>query len=58
MIELNGLSKTYTISGKTVKAVQTTDLSIQAGEFVSIVGHSGSGKSTFLSLIGGLARPW
>ncbi len=57
MIELKGLSKTYTISGKTIKAVQPLDLSVPQGDFVSIVGHSGSGKSTFLSLIGGIARP-
>jgi putative ABC transport system ATP-binding protein/lipoprotein-releasing system ATP-binding protein len=57
MIELKGLSKTYSISGKTIKAVQPLDLIIEAGEFVSIVGHSGSGKSTLLSLIGGIARP-
>ena len=57
MIELRGLSKTYTVSGKTIKAVQSVDLTVAQGEFVSIVGHSGSGKSTFLSLIGGIARP-
>ncbi len=57
MIELKGLSKTYSISGKTIKAVQPLDLVVQQGDFVSIVGHSGSGKSTFLSLIGGIARP-
>jgi putative ABC transport system ATP-binding protein/lipoprotein-releasing system ATP-binding protein len=57
MIELKGLSKTYTISGKSIKAVQPVDLTIEQGQFVSIVGHSGSGKSTFLSLIGGIARP-
>ncbi|HEX9020917.1 MAG TPA: ABC transporter ATP-binding protein [Nitrospirota bacterium] len=57
MIELKGLSKTYAVSGKTIKAVQRLDLAVQQGEFVSIVGHSGSGKSTFLSLVGGLARP-
>ncbi len=57
MIELKGLSKTYSISGKTIKAVQPLDLLVQQGDFVSIVGHSGSGKSTFLSLIGGIARP-
>ena len=57
MIELKGLSKTYSISGNTVKAVQPLDLTIESGEFVSIVGHSGSGKSTLLSLIGGIARP-
>jgi ABC-type lipoprotein export system ATPase subunit len=57
MIELNQLSKTYTVSGKTIKAVQPVNITIRKGEFVSIVGHSGSGKSTFLSLIGGIARP-
>lgn len=57
MIELKGLTKTYSVSGKTIKAVQPLDLVIQQGVFVSIVGHSGSGKSTFLSLIGGIARP-
>ena len=57
MIELKGLSKTYSISGRIIKAVQPLDLTIKQGDFVSIVGHSGSGKSTFLSLIGGIARP-
>ena len=57
MIELKGLSKTYTVSGNVIKAVQPVDLTITQGEFVSIVGHSGSGKSTFLSLVGGIARP-
>ncbi len=57
MIELKDLSKTYSISGKTIKALLPLDLSIEQGKFVSIVGHSGSGKSTFLSLVGGIARP-
>jgi ABC-type lipoprotein export system ATPase subunit len=57
MIELKGLSKNYTVSGKQIKAVQPLDLTVQQGEFLSIVGHSGSGKSTFLSLVGGIARP-
>ena len=57
MIELKGLSKSYTISGKIIKALLPLDLSIEQGNFVSIVGHSGSGKSTFLSLVGGIARP-
>ncbi len=57
MIELKGLSKSYTVSGKTIQALQPVDLSIEQGKFVSIVGHSGSGKSTFLSLVGGIARP-
>ncbi len=57
MIELKGLSKTYSIAGITITALRPLDLTVQQGEFVSIVGHSGSGKSTFLSLIGGIALP-
>jgi len=57
MIELKGLSKTYSISKKAIKAVLPLDLAVSQGDFVSIVGHSGSGKSTFLSLVGGIARP-
>jgi putative ABC transport system ATP-binding protein/lipoprotein-releasing system ATP-binding protein len=58
MIELKGLSKTYSVGGKSIKALQPLDLLlVQQGDFISIVGHSGSGKSTFLSLVGGIARP-
>ena len=57
MIALEGLSKTYRVSGRTIRAVLPLDLTIPSGEFVSIVGHSGSGKSTLLSLIGGIALP-
>ncbi len=57
MIELKGVSRTYTISGTAIPAVLPVDLVVRQGEFVSIVGHSGSGKSTLLSLIGGIARP-
>jgi putative ABC transport system ATP-binding protein/lipoprotein-releasing system ATP-binding protein len=57
MIELKGLSKTYTVSKAPVHAVQSLDLTIPDGQFVSVVGHSGSGKSTLLSMMGGLARP-
>lgn len=57
MIELKGLSKSYTVSGNIIRAVLPVDLAIQQGEFVSIVGHSGSGKSTFLGLVGGIMRP-
>jgi putative ABC transport system ATP-binding protein/lipoprotein-releasing system ATP-binding protein len=57
MIELKGLSKTYTISGQKIKALQPLDIAFGKGDWVSIVGHSGSGKSTLLSLIGGIALP-
>lgn len=57
MIEVKNLVKTYGIGGQTVKAVDNVTFSMKKGEFVSIVGHSGSGKTTFLSLIGGLTKP-
>ncbi len=57
MIELKSLSKSYAVSGTVIPALKSTDLVVEKGEFVSIVGHSGSGKSTFLSLIGGIALP-
>jgi len=56
-IELNDLTKYYKQGTTTVKAVDGINLSIEAGEFVSIVGRSGSGKTTTLDLLGLLLRP-
>ena len=57
MIDLVNLSKTYHSTGQPVAAVSAATLTIESGEFVSIVGHSGSGKSSLLSMIGGILRP-
>src|SRR5947209_10074914 len=56
-IELSDLTKHYQQGATTVKAVDGLNLSIEAGEFVSIVGRSGSGKTTTLDLLGLLLRP-
>ncbi|HEY9287921.1 MAG TPA: ABC transporter ATP-binding protein [Candidatus Dormibacteraeota bacterium] len=56
-IELNSLTKHYKQGSNTVKAVDGIDLAIESGEFVSIVGRSGSGKTTTLDLLGLLLRP-
>src|SRR5438128_4565864 len=56
-IELHDLTKHYKQGATTVKAVDGINLSIDAGEFVSIVGRSGSGKTTTLDLLGLLLRP-
>jgi len=57
VIEVKDLTKTYTIDGQALKAVDKVSFAVGKGEMVSIIGHSGSGKTTLLSLIGGLTKP-
>lgn len=56
-IELKDLIKHYKQGSTTVKAVDGINLTIESGEFVSVVGRSGSGKTTTLDLLGLLLRP-
>ena len=56
-IELIDLTKHYKQGSTVVKALDSVNLSIESGEFVSIVGRSGSGKTTALDLLGLLLRP-
>lgn len=57
LIQIEQLMKHYPMGGTMVRALDGVDLSLQAGEFVSITGHSGSGKSTLMHLLGCLDRP-
>lgn len=57
IIELKGISRSYKIGQVKVTALDDIDLSIEKGEFVTIMGPSGSGKSTLLNIIGCLDRP-
>lgn len=58
MIELDNVSKIYTIAkGNTVHAVRGISLQVTQGEFLVIIGRSGSGKTTVLNLIAGMTRP-
>lgn len=52
VIELNGVSKIYGSSKVKTKALDNVDISIDKGEFVSIMGPSGSGKSSIMNIIG------
>jgi len=57
MIRLHGVTKEYRQGRERIRALDVIDLTVEPGEFVSVVGPSGSGKSTMLQLMGGLDRP-
>lgn len=56
-IDLIDICKTYGEGENKVEALKNVNLSIEKGEFISIVGTSGSGKSTLLHILGGVDRP-
>ena len=57
ILEATDLKKYYGEGETMVKALDGVSLSVQRGEFVSIIGTSGSGKSTLLHMLGGLDNP-
>ena len=57
IIALAGISRTYEVGGRPVLALRNVDLEIAPGEHLSIMGPSGSGKSSLLNILGCLDRP-
>lgn len=57
MVAADGLVKIYKTKETEVLALQGLDLTVEKGELTALIGNSGSGKSTFLNMIGGLDRP-
>ena len=57
LLELEHVSRLYEGGEVPVRALDDVSLTIQAGEFVAIMGQSGSGKSTLMNIIGCLDRP-
>ncbi len=56
-IDISGLQKSYITGAERVDALRGLDLAVDEGTFLGVMGQSGSGKSTFLSILGGLCHP-
>ncbi|MDT8899902.1 ABC transporter ATP-binding protein [Anaeroselena agilis] len=56
-VALSGVGKVYVTGAGEFEALRGIDLTVEAGEFVAVVGKSGSGKSTLINMITGIDRP-
>ncbi len=57
LVQIRGLSKQFKKGDEVIKPVDELDLDIELGDFVSLMGPSGTGKSTLLNLISGIDKP-
>ena len=57
ILELSGVSKSFGRAHERATILRDVNLTVQEGDFVSIIGYSGSGKSTLINLIAGLLKP-
>jgi putative ABC transport system ATP-binding protein len=57
MLKVNQISKIYTKNNKQIKAIDNVSAEIHPGDFISLVGPSGSGKSSLLLMMGGMLSP-
>lgn len=56
-IALIDIVKTFSVGTEKITAVKDVSLTVEKGDFLSIIGHSGSGKTTLISMIGGIIGP-
>ncbi|MCM2369174.1 ABC transporter ATP-binding protein [Aporhodopirellula aestuarii] len=56
LVELRGVSKSFSKGDETITPLDNVDMDIESGEFVSLMGPSGTGKSTLLNLVSGIDR--
>src|SRR5512145_2269421 len=57
LIKVEDLRKSYVVGDVTIHALRGVDLAIESGSFVAVIGASGSGKSTFMNILGLLDQP-
>jgi putative ABC transport system ATP-binding protein len=57
VIEVHDITRTFAVGDIAVHALRGVDLTVEAGDFVAIMGASGSGKSTFMNILGCLDTP-
>lgn len=57
ILEVNGLTKAFMKGGKKTTVLNHMDVKLVEGDFINIIGRSGSGKSTFVNLISGVLTP-
>jgi nitrate ABC transporter ATP-binding subunit len=56
-LRIEKVGKTYTNSGRSIPILENINLTLDQGEFVTIIGHSGCGKSTLLNMVAGFSSP-
>jgi len=56
-LQIENLTKKYKVDHESFVGVDNVSLTIERGDFLSIVGHSGSGKTTLVSIVGGILKP-
>lgn len=57
LIQISEVQKTYIMGDTSFNAINSLNLTIEAGQFISIMGQSGSGKSTLMNILGCLDKP-